>query len=86
MRPDLTMAQWIQMAYPQEPDWPTVPDDTLVELVEDFSSEPACATMAIGMLAARHHVRAIELARWLVSHPDADEWLTAAANDLLHSD
>ena len=74
------------MAYPQEPDWTTLADDTLIELVEDFNSEPSCATIAIGMLAARRHARSVELARWLMSHPDADQWLRAAANDVLSPD
>jgi len=79
----MTAAHWIQFAYPDEPDWSTVSDDTLVELVEDFNSEPSCATTAIGLLATRKHVRAAELAHWLVSHPDADQWLKAAASEAL---
>ena len=82
----MTAAHWIQFAYPQEPDWSRVSDDTLVELVEDFCSEPSCATIAIGLLATRRHARAAELGRWLVSHPDADQWLKAAASEALPAD
>jgi hypothetical protein len=36
------------LAYPREPDWSTVLDDTLVKVVEDFNSEPSAASAPRG--------------------------------------
>lgn len=80
---DLTPAQWIQMMYPQEPDWPHVDSEILVILVEDFLAEQSCATSAICALSTRRHERAEELAKWLLEQEQADQWLKAAAHDVL---
>jgi hypothetical protein len=80
------LAQEIQICYPTEPEWNEVDNETLVMLVEDFVSEPSCATLAIGLLASRGHQRANELAQWLYLHEHADEWLKASAHDVLHPD
>ena len=65
--------------YPDQPDWDTVSDEVLVELVEDFANEPSCATIASGLLGLRAHPRALELVEWLLAHPDADRWLEDGA-------
>lgn len=80
---DLTPAEWIQIMYPHEPDWANVDSETLVALVEDFVGEQSCATSAIGVLSRRGHRRAAELAKWLLDSERADEWLKAAARDIL---
>jgi hypothetical protein len=80
---DLTPAQWIQMMYPQEPDWTQVDSDILVILVEDFLGEQSCATSAIFLLSARRHERVTELAKWLLAQEHVDQWLKAAALDVL---
>lgn len=78
------LAEEIQICYPSEPNWDAVEDATLVLLVEDFMSEPSCATIAIGLLASRRHPQATELAHWLCQNDYADEWLKASANDVLY--
>jgi hypothetical protein len=80
---DLTPAQWIQMMYPQESDWTQVDSQTLIILVQDFLGEQSCATSAIFLLSTRRHERATELAKWLLEQECADQWLKAAALDVL---
>jgi hypothetical protein len=79
----LNLADEIQLLYPIEPDWPEVDNDTLAALVDDFASEPSCATTALGLLAARKDARANQLAHWLIAHEQADQWLKEAAHDVL---
>lgn len=79
----LSLVNEIQLLYPTEPDWSEVDNDTLAALVDDFASEPSCATTAIGLLAARKDVRANELAHWLIAHEQADQWLKETAHDVL---
>ena len=78
---DLTPAEWIQIMYPHEP--ANVDSETLIALVEAFVGEQSCATSAIGGLSRRDHRRAAELAKWLLDSERADEWLKAAARDVL---
>lgn len=85
-RLELTPLQEIQFMYPHEPVWEEVDTETLVGLVEEFEFEPSCATIAIGVLKSRKDVRTEELARWLLSHQEADQWLKAAAGDVLNPD
>lgn len=82
--PQFSAREWIQIAYPSEPEWSEVSDDILIELVETHSSEQSCATIAIGLLARRGHLRVEELARWLLQERDADKWLKEAAFDVLN--
>jgi len=82
----LSLAQEIQCLYPTEPDWTEVDSDTLAALVDDFVSEPSCATIALGLLKTRHDARANALARWLLLHEQADPWLRAAAREVLDCD
>jgi hypothetical protein len=79
----LTLVQEIQLLYPTEPDWSEVDNETLAALVEDFVSEPSSATTALGLLARRQDGRANTLAHWLLVHEQADQWLKAAARDVL---
>ena len=79
----MNLAREIQLLYPTEPDWSEVDNETLATIVEDFVSEPCSATTALGLLATRQDVRAKELAKWLLVHEQADQWLKAAAHDVL---
>lgn len=79
----LSLVQEIQVLYPTEPDWSAVDNDTLAALVEDFVSEPSCATRALGLLRTRQDERANELAQWVLLHEEADQWLRTAARDVL---
>ena len=79
----LSLVNEIQLLYPTEPNWFEVDNDTLAALVDEFASEPSCATTAIGLLATRKDARANELAHWLIAHEQADQWLKEAAHDVL---
>ena len=79
----LSLVDEIQLLYPTEPNWSEVDNDTLAALVDDFVSQPSCATTAIGLLATRKDARANELAHWLIAHDQADQWLKEAAHDVL---
>lgn len=80
---ELTEADWIQMAFPDEPDWDTVPDSVLIELVQKFEYEQSCAGHGIGQLWIRRHPLARELAKWLLQQVKADKHLKAMATDVL---
>ena len=82
-RLQLNLVEEIQLLYPTEPNWSEVDNDTLAALVDDFASEPSCATTAISLLAMRKDPRANELAHWLIAHGQADQWLKEAAHDVL---
>lgn len=75
----MTEAQWIQLAFPAEPDWETVSDDALIELVEDFQGEPSCAQWAMTELKLRKHPRATGLCEVVLQDRKADRWLRAGA-------
>ncbi len=81
--PSLPAWQRIQLRYPDTPDWATLDEETLVRLVENFESEPSCATSAILYLGERNPAESRRLANWLLAHPAADQWLKAAARDAL---
>jgi len=85
-RLQLSLVDEIQLLYPSEPDWSEVDNETLAALVEDFASEPSCATTALGLLARRKDARADELAQWLIAHEQADQWLKKAVHDVLDGD
>jgi len=85
-RLQLSLVEEIQILYPSEPDWSEVDNEPLAALVEDFASEPSCATTALRLLARRKDVRANELAQWLIAHEQADQWLKKAAHDVLDGD
>lgn len=81
----IPLALQIQMLYPTEPVWKEVDSETLLTLVETFDQEPNCATIALGELQIRRHPRTGELAKWLLTQVDSDQWLKAAARDTLES-
>ncbi len=80
---NLSEANEIQFLYPSEPDWKTVSDETLVELVKDYVSEPNCATIALGQLSQRGNPLTKPLAKWLLQEEHADEWLKESAQETL---
>ena len=73
------------MSFPDEPDWESVDEETLIQLIENFEDEQSCATSAIIYLASLNQTRCWGLASWLVEHPASDQWLKAAARDALES-
>ena len=79
----MSHATEIQLLYPQEPQWGDVPDSVLIELVRTYIQEPSCATIAIGLLHSRGRAEAHTLAHWLLGENGADQWLKAAAADVL---
>ncbi|MES2299737.1 MAG: hypothetical protein V4582_22045 [Pseudomonadota bacterium] len=80
------MAEQIQCIFPDEPEWETVPDDALIELVQTYYQEPSCATTAIGLLSRRKHPEARNLASWLLLEDNADQWLKNCASRVLEED
>ena len=81
----IPLADQIQMLYPSEPGWSEVDSETRLVLIETFDAEPNGATLALGELDRRRHVRTEELAHWLLTQESADEWLKKAAHDTLES-
>lgn len=79
----LSEAAWIQMAFPSEPEWESLSDATLIELVREFWMEPSCAGFALGELVRRRHPMAEELCNYLLQAEYSDEWLRAGALDSL---
>ncbi len=79
----LSEASWIQLAFPSEPEWETVSEATLIELVTTYYMEPSCAQGAIGELVCRRHPQAEEFCNFLLSAERADQWLRAGALDHL---
>ncbi|MTW11759.1 hypothetical protein GM658_14225 [Pseudoduganella eburnea] len=79
----LSEAEQIQCMFPSAPDWETVPDEVLLELVRTYFQEPSCATSALGYLWRRNHPAARELALWLLSEENADQWLKESAREYL---
>lgn len=80
---NLSEANEIQFLYPSEPNWKTVPNETLIALVKDFISEPNCATLALSQLKTRKNPLSVSLAKWLLQEEDADEWLKESAQEVL---
>jgi|GEM_PF-6317864 len=76
----------IQIAYPDEPNWEIVPDHVLLELVQHYDFGQDCATCALGELHLRKHPRTRELAHWLLSEEEADQWLKAYVQSMLSWD
>lgn len=83
MSDGISAGRAIQLRYPDTPDWAAVEEHVLIELIEDFEWEQSCATSAILELALRDCGRFEGLAKWLLGHPAADQWLKAAAADAL---
>lgn len=79
----LSEAERIQCIFPSEPEWESVPDEVLLELVRTYFQEPSCATVALGYLWRRNHPAARDLAVWLLSEENADQWLKESARDHL---
>ncbi|MDD5612870.1 MAG: hypothetical protein PHF75_07495 [Gallionella sp.] len=79
----MPLAKKIQFIYPGEIDWSQVTDDVLVELVRDYQNEQSCATTALVLLSTRNHPEVEELAQWLMTEHEADEWLKKTASELL---
>lgn len=75
----------IQLLYPQQPEWKSLSEEVLVKLIEEFEAELSCATSAILHLGAKNPERCEQLANWLLTHPEADQWLKAAAADALEN-
>lgn len=78
-----TDAEKIEMIFPTEPEWESVPDSALVELVERYPWELSCATTAIRLMARRKHERTLNLAYWLMLAPNTDQWLIEAATEAI---
>lgn len=79
----LSEVDWIQMAFPSEPDWQKVSDSTLIELVHEYFAEPSCATSALSELINRRHPKSEELCNFLLNAERVDKWLSEQALDLL---
>lgn len=75
----LSEVAWIQMAFPSEPEWKSLSDEKLVELVREFWIEPTFAGFALGELVGRRHPQAEELCNYHLHAKEADEWLRAGA-------
>ena len=84
---DQRIPKWkqVQMRFPEEPDWESLEEEVLVKLVEEFQYEPSCATSAILHLGSKNAERCAQWANWLIAHPEADQWLKAAATDALEN-
>lgn len=76
-------AALIQIAFPSEPEWESLSDGTLIELVLEFGMEPSCAEFALGELVGRRHPLAEELCNYHTHAEYADKWLRAGALDKL---
>lgn len=81
----MTEANLIQFAFPSEPDWKTVSDNALIELVQTYQDEPSCAESAIIELKSRKHPQTEKLCIDLVSTAKADKWLRSMALGVLLS-
>jgi hypothetical protein len=79
----LSEAEQIQCIFPGEPDWDSVSDEVLVDLVRAYFGEPSCATLALGYLWRRKHSAARDLALWLLTEENADQWLKESAREHL---
>lgn len=84
---EIDLATWIQMAYPDEPCWSSIPDATLIQLVEQNEFEQCCAELALSELNARAHPAGQNLCIALLAGETADKLLRASAlGHLLSSD
>lgn len=81
----LSYAEQIQCFFPDQPDWDTVPDDTLIELIEEFPGEPTCASFAFTHLRLRGNQEVNRLAEWLLGEYCPDRWLRYSAFEILTS-
>ncbi len=79
----LSYAEQIQCFFPDQPDWDTVPDDTLIELIEEFPGEPTCASLALTHLRLRGNQEVNRLAEWLLGEYCPDRWLRYSAFEML---
>jgi hypothetical protein len=71
----------IQLSFPNEPEYSEVPVDVLYELIESFQIEQSCATSAIYELHLRKDPKLKELCSWVLSQPEADEFLKDCAKE-----
>lgn len=72
-------AQAIQFAFPTQPDWGAVGEETLIALVEDYMGEPSCAGFALGELSRRKCAETNRLCEFLLDEPGADQLLRTSA-------
>ena len=74
----------IQFCYPEiEPNWEELPEDILIELVLDYDNEQSCATSALYELSSKNNPKAVELAEWLLTEENSDEWLKKSATSII---
>jgi hypothetical protein len=85
LKTHLTKAQEIQISYPNEPDWTTIEDSVLIELIYDYISEQSCATSAINILSLRKHKDVEIICIYLINEINADQWLKSTSLSLLLS-
>ncbi len=85
MKLNLSKSQEIQFIYPTEPEWSSVEDDVLIELVEDYISEPSCATSALSELSSRKNNSVIRLCEFILNEEQSDKWLKCSALGILLS-
>jgi hypothetical protein len=75
--------QAIQFCYPEtEPVWENLSEPVLIELILDYENEPSCATSALYALSQKNHLKAVELAKWLLTEENSDEWLKKSATSI----
>jgi|GEM_PF-1154670 len=77
--------QAIQFAFPAQPDWGAVGEETLLALVRDYVSEPSCAMFALGELARRKYADINRLCEFLLDEPGAGQLLHTSALSILLS-
>jgi hypothetical protein len=74
----------IQFCYPEiEPSWEELQEDILIELILDYDNEQSCATSALYELSSKNSQKAIELAEWLLTEKNSDEWLKKSAASII---
>lgn len=84
---NLSKSQQIQFMFPAEPDWSSVEDNVLIELVKDYISEPSCATSALSELSSRNESSVAELCKFILNEKESDKWLKySALSNLLSND
>jgi hypothetical protein len=84
MNHQFTEKQTIQFCYPEiEPVWENLSESVLVELILDYENEQSCATSALYELSSKNHLKAVELAEWLLTEEHSDEWLKKSAASII---
>ena len=84
MHDQFSEKQTIQFCYPEiEPIWENLSEPVLIELILDYKNEQSCATSALYALSHKNHLKAVELAQWLLHEENSDEWLKKSAASLI---